>query len=318
MELTVQVLHTVANPIRKAAIEALSKNSMRFSQLLASCNLDYNHDAGHFSYHLSELIDKRIVKKDGDTYHLTEFGSKIAEILRSLEKEYSFLLKGREDKGGEVMKEEITTNWLSSHDFDRLLGKDVRDEEAKLPQPEKEKLERFKKWGFPSGDKRYYHPRILVAKKGNDILGWLKTVGAITYAGLNIVPRVLITNLLLLAPAFLHQRGEIAYLLLKELLKQAEEHGATSIEAININAEDEELLTVFKKIGFERTSVGYNLRKIIGEQTFEYIPTIGPSPVSCEKCGGRKFRFVKKEEANGKECVVYACIKCGQTKRVKS
>lgn len=87
----VQVLQAVGNPIRKAAIEALREGGMRFSQLLSSCDLDYDHDTGHFYYHLSELMDKRIVEKVADVYHLTEFGQKVAKILDSLEKECSFL-----------------------------------------------------------------------------------------------------------------------------------------------------------------------------------------------------------------------------------
>jgi len=53
-----QILHTVANPIRKNAIRALAQQKMRFSQLMSACGLDYDHDAGHFNYHLSDLIEK--------------------------------------------------------------------------------------------------------------------------------------------------------------------------------------------------------------------------------------------------------------------
>ena len=47
-----QVLHTIGNPIRKEAVETLSKARA----LMTACGLDYDHDAGHFYYHLSDLI----------------------------------------------------------------------------------------------------------------------------------------------------------------------------------------------------------------------------------------------------------------------
>ena len=316
----VRVLHTVGNPIRKAAIEALGETRMRFSQLLTACGLSYDHDAGHFCYHLSELIEKRIVEKADDAYCLTGFGLKIAEMLRSLEKEYVFLVGEEQDEGGEdVREEEIALNWLSWQDFVLRFGKDISDIEAKLPQLEKEDLEKFKEWSFPSESRRYYHPRFLVARRGDNVLGFVETVGVVVAStAVAAAARVLIKRLLITGPALLHQRGLIAGLLLRELLRQAEEHGANSVEAINISAEDEELLTVFKRLGFERASVGYNLRKIFGRESLRFEPTIGPSAVSCWKCGGRRFRFLKKEESDEGESVVYACLRCGEEKRITS
>jgi len=89
-------------------------------------------------------------------------------------------------------------------------------------------------------------------------------------------------------------------------------------KAINVSAEDEELLTAFKRLGFERASVGYNLRKIFGRESLRFEPTIGPSAVSCWKCGGRRFRFLKKEESDEEECAVYACLRCGEEKIITS
>ena len=120
----VRVLHTVGNPIRKAAIEALGETRMRFSQLLTACGLSYDHDAGHFCYHLSELIEKRIVEKADDAYCLTGFGLKIAEILRSFEKEYVFLVGEERDEGGEALKEEeIALDWLVGKTLPFDLGR---------------------------------------------------------------------------------------------------------------------------------------------------------------------------------------------------
>lgn len=111
----VQVLQAVGNPIRKAAIEALRKGRMRFSQLLSSCDLDYDHDTGHFYYHLSELMDKGIVERIVDSYSLTEFGKKVAEMLSSLERECSFLFAER-SKGGErkMGVQSLETEWIES------------------------------------------------------------------------------------------------------------------------------------------------------------------------------------------------------------
>lgn len=316
----VRVLHTVGNPIRKAAIDALGETRMRFSQLLTACGLSYDHDTGHFCYHLSELIEKRIVEKADDAYCLTELGLKIAEMLRSLEKEYVFLVGKERDEGGEALKEEeIALDWLDSQDFALRFGKDISDIEAKLPQLEKEGLERFKEWSFPSESKRYYHPRFLVARRGNNVLGFVETVGVVVAStAVAATARVLIKRLLVTSPASVHQRGLIAGLLVRELLRQAEEHGANSVEAIDISAEDEDLLTVFKRLGFERASVGYNLRKIFGRESLRFEPAIGPCAVSCWKCGGRRFRLLKKEESDEGECVVYACLRCGEEKRIMS
>lgn len=114
----VQVLHAIVNPIRMAAIEALGKEGMRFSQLLASCDLDYDHDTGYFYYHLSELMNGRIVEKAGNVYRLTALGQKIAGILSSLERECSSLLVERTE-GGErnMVIQNLETDWIDTRDF---------------------------------------------------------------------------------------------------------------------------------------------------------------------------------------------------------
>jgi len=180
---TVQVLHVVGNPIRKAAIEALKGSGMRFSNLLASSDLDYDHDAGHFYYHLSELMDKRIVEKVGDAYRLTEFGQNVAEMLGSLKKECSFLFAER-DKGGEkrMDTQSLETEWI---EFGREVGFRKRTEKGlmsagfhsttnSLQEAISEDLpdgpERAKLYGFL--EKLWKGPATLLVK-GKDIpFGW--------------------------------------------------------------------------------------------------------------------------------------------------
>jgi len=131
---TIPVLHAIGNPIRKATIEALSKGEMRFSQLLASCDLDYDHDTGYFCYHLSELINKRIVEKADNTYRLTAFGQKIAGILNSLERECSSLLVERTEGGERKMViQDLETEWIDTSDFVNIeFEKDGKGEEHKF------------------------------------------------------------------------------------------------------------------------------------------------------------------------------------------
>lgn len=106
------LLHTLGNPIRKATIRALKEGEMRFSHLMAACGLDYDHDAGHFCYHLSELIERGVVEKSGEAYHLTESGSKTAELLDYLDREFSFLFT-EEEGGEEHMKDiDLQTEWV--------------------------------------------------------------------------------------------------------------------------------------------------------------------------------------------------------------
>jgi len=316
----IQVLQATANPIRKAVIEALEKGEMRFSQLLSTCGLDYDHDAGHFYYHLSELMSKQIVQKKGDIYYLTEFGSKIAEMLNSLQQECSFLLSKNQSYDVVNMKiDDTRVVRMRWNDFSSLLGRNIDNEVLSLPQSEKEELEKFENWAFPSEDKKYYHPIILAVKKGNEVLGFMEAIGATVVSTREPVAasnRVLITKFVVTSIDYLHERGRIGELMLSELSRQAEEYGATSIEAVNISAEDEELLAAFKNLGFERKSVGYNLMRNFNKEPTEFVPTVGPSPVSCTKCGGRRFKFVKKQETDKKTCAVYACHKCGQMKIV--
>lgn len=287
----VQVLHTVGNPIRKAAIEALRKDGMRFSELLASCSLDYDHDAGHFYYHLSELMNKQIVKKVGNTYCLTELGSKIAEMLSSIETECSFLF-GKRSKGGEREMDirKIETGWI---EFGELVpiphslrfiketgflgqfpektcfptkGWDFRNE---LPDgPERRRLtefeEEFRSWRGP---------RTFMAKDKDMILGW----AVISYRVAWRIPEKergdseifartsIVIESLAVAPWTKADRKEVALSLLKELLSFARQKRADKIQLMNVNADDSAVIEVLRESGFERVATNYLMKKTLAE-----------------------------------------------------
>jgi len=98
---TVDILQTLANPVRKSVIAALGSlhTPLRFSELMEASGLNPNFDTGQFWYHLSELTKRGIIMKDGDRYGLTQFGFKLSKILDTMERECSFLLKERNEGG---------------------------------------------------------------------------------------------------------------------------------------------------------------------------------------------------------------------------
>lgn len=100
-ELLSSIISVIRNPIRRSIIRALSReiNPLRFSRLMEACGLDPNSDTGQFHYHLTKLVDKNLVRKDGQGYILSVFGFKVSKILEVLAKE-CFLAFGRM-KGGE-------------------------------------------------------------------------------------------------------------------------------------------------------------------------------------------------------------------------
>lgn len=104
----VELLQTLGNAIRKGIVASLlgSQEPLRFSDLMEASGLSPNHDTGQFNYHLNELIERNIITKADNKYHLTQFGFKIGKILEILERESSFLLS----TGGQDGKEPICSS----------------------------------------------------------------------------------------------------------------------------------------------------------------------------------------------------------------
>ncbi len=126
---TVEVLQALGNPIRKPVVAALASRhaALKFSELMKASGLDPNFDTGQFMYHLSELIKRGIVLKDGECYGLSQFGYKLAKILDTVERECSFLLKERKDGGGLKMENKFQIRKYVDADFDEVatLVKDM-------------------------------------------------------------------------------------------------------------------------------------------------------------------------------------------------
>lgn len=240
-EATVQILNAIGNPIRKAAIEALNKGGMRFSQLLASCDLDYDHDAGHFHYHLSELIDRRIVEKTKDDYRLTEFGQRVAELLSSLDKECSFLFL-KKPEGGErkVDTHKLKTEWLEPGKEIVFKKKTDKDFMFATFYPESDSMQKLMATELPDGPERRKlikaleesksrrKPEILVVKDGDTPLGWVTVMHKISWGysadtfdkesgKYDITSKSLITIESLDIASWTEHRNDVASILLKEL-----------------------------------------------------------------------------------------------------
>jgi len=119
---TVDILQTLANPVRKSVIAALgSKHEpLRFSELMEASGMDPNFDSGQFWYHLSELTKKGIIAKDGERYGLTQFGFKLSKILDTLERECSFLLKERNKGSSGKLEGNLRIRRYEDTDFDEV------------------------------------------------------------------------------------------------------------------------------------------------------------------------------------------------------
>jgi len=295
----VQVLHTIGNPIRKAAIEALNQGEMRFSQLLASCDLDYDHDTGYFNYHLSELINRQIVEKNGNAYRLTGFGQKIADMLSSLERECSFLLVERTE-GGErnMVSQDVETEWIDTKDFAQIDFKKEKGEfpdketgvSAKIISREKahmtlemptieglpESPQREKIAKFSEGVKSWKGSMTLLVKDKDIIIGWAIVRDWISWVGrmndalsgkneekqeLELYPRAFLIIEDIGVQAWIEDRKGVASSLLKALLEKARQLGADVVELMRIDVNDSAVIEALSNMGFERIATTHSMKK---------------------------------------------------------
>lgn len=150
IDASAQMLQLIANPVRKTIILALEGASMSFTEVMRASGLDPNFDTGPFTYHLSALLDSRIVEKVDNKYRLTNFGNTIATLMKSLERESAFLLKiDQANKGGERMIGKIELKWLGPVDLDGQYGLIMHGEPIEPAPWEKEKRpedEVFSRW----------------------------------------------------------------------------------------------------------------------------------------------------------------------------
>lgn len=277
----VRILQTIGNPIRKATIEALKGGGMKFSQLLAACDLDYDHDAGHFYYHLSELMNKRIVKKVGDTYTLTEFGSKIAEMLASLQKECSFLFVERNRGERKVDIPSLETEWIEFGkevsfekkaekgrmwvSFHRGAGSLQKRITKKLPDgPERRKLikflEEFRTWKGP---------QTLLAKDKDMPLGWADVSYGVSWGDKpdkeTGEPKVFAKTFIIIdniaIASWTKDRKKVAMSLLEGVLNKAKQVEADAVQLMKVNAEDSKVIEALRDLGFERVTTSYAMKK---------------------------------------------------------
>lgn len=124
-ELASIVLQSISHPLRMTVMEKLEAKPETFSGVMVLCGLDPNHSSGLFNYHLSELIRSEIVQKDGEVYHLTDFGLSILGALKGIEAECSSLLMKKEMIVSKEVKEDLKEaeivktkgGQLSAYDF---------------------------------------------------------------------------------------------------------------------------------------------------------------------------------------------------------
>jgi len=296
----VQVLHTIGNPIRKAAIEALKQGEMRFTQLLASCDLEYDHDTGYFNYHLSELVNRRIVEKDGNAYRLTGFGQRIADMLSSLERECSFIIVEKTEGGDRYMvSKDIETEWIDTKDFTHIdftkekeefadkeggfKAKIIAREKAHmslemptiegLPEgPQREKITRFRE-----GVKSWKGLKTLLVKDKDIIIGWATVRDWISWGGrmsdasggmkneenqeLELFPKTFLIIEDMGVQAWVEDRRGVASSLLKTLLEKARQLGVNVVELMRIDINDLAVIDALSDMGFERIATTYTMKK---------------------------------------------------------
>jgi len=100
------ILQGISHRLRIAIIESLVARPRTFSAIMAICGLNPNFDSGLFYYHLSELIGRGIVEKEGGVYRLTSFGNSVYKVIKTLETERSALVE--HDRGpSPVNKREV-------------------------------------------------------------------------------------------------------------------------------------------------------------------------------------------------------------------
>jgi len=253
---TSQVLQSISNPIRRSIVQVLAskREPFVFSELMRECGLNPNFDAGHFSYHLSVLMDQNIVIKKENRYIMTEPGFKLSTIIKTLDKECDFFLKKEDKPDDEVVDFEV--KWAKKKEWEKYgIAGDLKEaaQRQRLSKDEEEKMWKFR-----------LKEEIIVALRHEETLGWMRVHAGI---GADLKERRLLTpirniasidDIILFAAG--KERAQVARKMIEMFLTEAEKKDATLVTA-NIDAEDEEVVSAFKSCGFERTGINYNMSK---------------------------------------------------------
>lgn len=253
---TSQLLRSISNPIRRSIVQVLAseQESMAFSELMRECGLNPNFDAGHFSYHLSVLIDQNIVNKKENKYTFTELGLKLSNIIETLDKECEFFLKKENKLENEDMTFEV--KWAKKKDWEKYrMAADLKEavQRQKLSKDEEEKMWKFR-----------FKGEGIVALRNEETLGWMWVEASV---GADLKEKKLLTPIRNIAGIndivlFVtgKERGHVARKMIEMFLTEAKKKDATLVTA-NISAEDEELVSVFKSFGFEREGIIYSMSR---------------------------------------------------------
>ena len=256
----------------------------QYSKLMWACNLNPNFDAGHFCYHLSQLIKGRIVSKANGKYGLTQLGLKLSNFLDSVETEFTLSFTEEKERKGGVRMFEVKR--LEESDLKRLVLKKygVLKEEAEGHVQDYVESERFWVYGqkdpFESGENR-----TLIALDKGRIAGAIygSKSGEIPIPkgtkGLDVASKGLMYLHKLteeerrreisaatiydiwVEPTY-HERG-IEETLIEAFIEQMSGEKSRKVTASEIASSREDLLKALKKAGFRRVDAHYKLEKRI-------------------------------------------------------
>ncbi len=89
-------LRVLADPHRKAIIQALMPGPRTYTELMNSLNLDTRKHCGTMNYHLREMERRGIITRlRKGPYTLTSLGRDCGHLLRQLEREYDHMVRRR-------------------------------------------------------------------------------------------------------------------------------------------------------------------------------------------------------------------------------
>ena len=268
LKLVSDVLQGISHQLRITIVESLEASPRTFSDLMVSCGLNPNFDSGFFYYHLSGLIGRRIVEKDGEAYRLTEFGCAVLKVLKALGSEWSISMEGRMEVPSPAGKREVkeleglTTRWGSAEDLEK--HKDsvsfVFNEDS-VPAENRLKVKRFKGWTermppFYMAEKDGKEVGKLHLDKRQDIVEVIKMEEGRALA------RHKSTIHLVGAFTFEEDRQTVIETMLDGFLEEAKDNGAEVIRA-EVDVEDQAYLNALERSGFEKLGTVHRMQKEI-------------------------------------------------------
>jgi hypothetical protein len=269
--------------MRKSIIQSLKGTSMVFSDVMRGCGLDPNHDTGPFLYHLSILSEAGIVEKKRSKYRLTSFGDTIATFIDSVGREGTFLLKAEKpDRGDETRMGRIEAKWLTQPEaqhgeYGILLGGPSKTplgpEEVPSTSPEDRPKHKELRALTESLPRLEMPPAVFPGH----VLGFEKSgvkLGSIQVhlcTGNEVGTRKVIAIARVLSIWVVDQdcqeiretRASVLRQMMEEFTRQVKEHHVQTIVIERANADDEDLISLLKGLGYERYMTTYLMRTTI-------------------------------------------------------